>query len=168
MLPMREYTELSEAQMRQIASLKLALVGLAGYDEYFPSEISGGMVKRAALARAMALDPEILFFDEPSAGLDPITSKRLDDLVHQLRDSLGSTIVMVTHELPQIYALSNNCIYLDNVRRTITAEGDPRQLVRETTDPLVEEFMTRGGTFPIEPENHASAAPTRIASETAR
>jgi phospholipid/cholesterol/gamma-HCH transport system ATP-binding protein len=101
-LPLHEYTDLDAKRIRAVASLKLALVGLAGYEDFFPSQISGGMMKRAGLARAMALDPEILFFDEPSAGLDPITSKRLDDLIRQLRDDLGATIVMVTHELPSI------------------------------------------------------------------
>ena len=92
-------------------SLKLALVGLAGFEDYYPSEISGGMRKRAGLARAMALDPEVLFFDEPSAGLDPISSRRLDDLILELRDSLGATVVMVTHELPSIFAIANNSVF---------------------------------------------------------
>ena len=135
------------AQIRDIVSTKLALVGLAGYEDFFPSAISGGMMKRAGLARAMALDPEILFFDEPSAGLDPITSKRLDDLIRQLRDDLGATIVMVTHELPSIFAIADNSVFLDNVKRTATAAGDPKEMVRATTDPMVREFLTREGTF---------------------
>ena len=104
-------------------------------------------MKRAGLARAMALDPEILFFDEPSAGLDPITSKRLDDLIRQLRDDLGATIVMVTHELPSIFAIADNSVFLDNVKRTATAAGDPKEMVRTTSDPMVREFLTREGTF---------------------
>jgi phospholipid/cholesterol/gamma-HCH transport system ATP-binding protein len=146
-LPIEEYTDLKPNEVRAVASLKLALVGLAGYEDFYPSEISGGMMKRAGLARAMALDPEILFFDEPSAGLDPISSKRLDDLILQLRDSLGSTIVIVTHELPQIFALANNSIYLCNQKRTITAKGDPKEILKTTTDPIVKEFLTRDGTF---------------------
>jgi phospholipid/cholesterol/gamma-HCH transport system ATP-binding protein len=146
-LPLQQYTALSARQIREIAVLKLALVGLAGYEDFYPSEISGGMIKRAGLARAMALDPEILFFDEPSAGLDPITSKRLDDLIMQVRDSFGATIVLVTHELPQIFALANNSVYLDNRTRTIGATGDPRKILHTTTDPVIREFLTRDGTF---------------------
>lgn len=146
-LPLQQYTKLSAREVREVASLKLALVGLAGYEDFFPSEISGGMVKRAGLARAMALDPEILFFDEPSAGLDPITSKRLDDLIRQLRDNLGATIVLVTHELPSIFAIADNSVFLDNVRRTITAHGDPKLIVRQSTDEIVQSFLTRDGTF---------------------
>ncbi len=146
-LPLQTYTKLPATQIREIVSTKLALVGLAGYEDFFPSAISGGMMKRAGLARAMALDPEILFFDEPSAGLDPITSKRLDDLIGQLRDDLGATIVMVTHELPSIFAIANNSVFLDNVKRTATAVGNPKEMVRTTTDPVVREFLTREGTF---------------------
>ena len=146
-LPLQTYTTLGPAQIRDIVSTKLALVGLAGYEDFFPSAISGGMMKRAGLARAMALDPEVLFFDEPSAGLDPITSKRLDDLIRQLRDDLGATIVMVTHELPSIFAIADNSVFLDNVKRTATAAGDPKNMVRTTTDPMVREFLTREGTF---------------------
>src|SRR5439155_99466 len=104
-LPLQTFTRLPENQIRDIVSLKLALVGLAGYETFYPSEISGGMLKRAGVARAMALDPDILFFDEPSAGLDPISSRRLDDLILELRDSLGATMVVVTHELPSIFAI---------------------------------------------------------------
>ena len=146
-LPLQTYTDLRPAEIRDIVSTKLALVGLAGYEDFFPSAISGGMMKRAGLARAMALDPEILFFDEPSAGLDPITSKRLDDLIRQLRDDLGATIVMVTHELPSIFAIADNSVFLDNVKRTSTAAGDPRDMIRTTQDPMVRQFLTREGTF---------------------
>jgi phospholipid/cholesterol/gamma-HCH transport system ATP-binding protein len=125
-------------------SLKLALVGLAGFEEFYPSEISGGMQKRAALARAMALDPDVLFFDEPSAGLDPITSRRLDDLILEIRDSLGATIVVVTHELPSIFAIGDNAVYLDTETKTMIAQGNPRTLRDTATDPKIHAFLTRG------------------------
>jgi phospholipid/cholesterol/gamma-HCH transport system ATP-binding protein len=109
-LPLEEYTGLSPGDVRDVVSLKLALVGLKGFGDFYPSEISGGMQKRVGLARAIALDPEILFFDEPSAGLDPISSRRLDDLILELRDSLGATVVVVTHELPSIFAIGTNSV----------------------------------------------------------
>jgi phospholipid/cholesterol/gamma-HCH transport system ATP-binding protein len=143
-LPLREYTELNEAAIREIASLKLSLVGLKGFEDFYPSEISGGMRKRAGLARAMALDPKILFFDELSAGLDPISARRLDDLVLEIRESLGATIVVVTHELPSIFAIGNNSIYLDAEAKTIIASGNPKQLLEETQNPIVRGFLTRG------------------------
>jgi phospholipid/cholesterol/gamma-HCH transport system ATP-binding protein len=143
-LPLEQYTKLRPGQIREIVSLKLSLVGLAGFEEFYPSEISGGMRKRAGLARAMALDPDILFFDEPSAGLDPISAKLLDDLILELRDSLGSTIVIVTHELASIFAIGNNSIYLDVDSRTMTASGNPKQLLAESKDPTVRRFLTRG------------------------
>jgi phospholipid/cholesterol/gamma-HCH transport system ATP-binding protein len=145
-LPLGEYTELSPAEVRDLAAFKLALVGLAGFDDYYPSEISGGMRKRAGLARAIALDPDVLFFDEPSAGLDPISSKQLDDLILELRDSLGATIVMVTHELPSIFAVATNSVFLDAETRTQLATGDPKRLLAETTEPKLRTFLTRGGT----------------------
>jgi len=143
-LPLQEYTELSAADIREIAQLKLALVGLAGFEDYYPSEISGGMMKRAGLARAMALDPDILYFDEPSAGLDPISSRLLDDLILQLRDSLGATVVIVTHELASIFSIGNNSVFLDAEKKTMTAAGDPKQLRDESTDPKIHRFLTRG------------------------
>jgi phospholipid/cholesterol/gamma-HCH transport system ATP-binding protein len=143
-LPLQQYTRLTPNQIKEIVSLKLALVGLAGFEDYYPSEISGGMKKRAGLARAMALDPDILFFDEPSAGLDPISARLLDDLILELRDSLGSTIVVVTHELASIFAIGNNSIYLDVETRTMTASGDPKRLRAESRDPTVRKFLTRG------------------------
>jgi len=143
-LPLGEYTELSSKEIAEIVRLKLSLVGLKGFEEYYPSEISGGMRKRAGLARAMALDPEILFFDEPSAGLDPISSRRLDDLILELRDSLGSTIVVVTHELQSIFAIADNSIFLDATTRTMRAEGNPRDLLKNSNDPVLREFLTRG------------------------
>ena len=143
-LPMEEYTELSSSEMRDIASLKLSLVGLAGFEDYYPSEISGGMAKRAAIARAMALDPDILFLDEPSAGLDPISARMLDELILELRDSLGTTFVVVTHELASIFTIGNNSVFLDVEVRTQSAVGDPKVL-RNTSDvPNVRKFLTRG------------------------
>ena len=144
-LPLGEYTDLSATEVREIVSLKLALVGLAGFEDYYPSEISGGMRKRAGLARAMALDPEVLFFDEPSAGLDPISSRRLDDLILELRNSLGATVVMVTHELPSIFAIANNSIFLDPETKSQLAT-DPHELLANPPDPKVATFLTRGGS----------------------
>ena len=143
-LPLEQYTDLNHRLMREIASLKLSLVGLAGFEDYYPSEISGGMRKRAALARAMALDPDILFFDEPSAGLDPVSARLLDDLIIELRDSLGSTIVIVTHELASIFAIGNNSVFLDTETKTMTASGDPKKLLAESDDPQAIKFLTRG------------------------
>src|SRR5467141_1869928 len=144
-LPLGEYTTLSPRQMRDVVSLKLALVGLAGFEDFYPAEISGGMRKRAGLARAMALDPDMLFFDEPSAGLDPISSRRLDDLLLELRDSLGATVVVVTHELASIFAIGTNSIFLDDETKTIIAAGNPTKLLHECRDPKVRRFLTRGG-----------------------
>ena len=143
-LLLEEYTELSPAEIREVASLKLALVGLKGFEDYYPLQISGGMQKRAGLARAMALDPRILFFDEPSAGLDPISSRLLDELILDLRDSLGTTIVVVTHELASIFAIGTSSIFLDAESRTITASGPPKDLLAHSRDPKVRRFLTRG------------------------
>jgi phospholipid/cholesterol/gamma-HCH transport system ATP-binding protein len=143
-LPLGEFTDLTPSQIREIAALKLALVGLSGFEDFYPSEISGGMQKRAGLARAMALDPEILFFDEPSAGLDPISSSLLDELILELRDSLGATVVIVTHELASIFAIGNNCVFLDADSRVQIASGDPRDLLANSRDPRVRKFLTRG------------------------
>ena len=143
-LPLEQYTDLSRSRIRDIVSLKLSLVGLAGFGEFYPSEISGGMRKRAGLARAMALDPEILFFDEPSAGLDPISAHLLDQLIFELKDSLGSTVVVVTHELASIFAIGTNSVFLDTETRTMIAEGDPKKLLAESKDPKVLSFLTRG------------------------
>ena len=143
-LPLEQYTDLSPSQIREIVSLKLSLVGLGGFEEYYPSEISGGMRKRAGLARAMALDPDILFFDEPSAGLDPVSAHLLDELIIQLRDSLGATVVVVTHELASIFAIGNNSIYLDVESKTMIAQGHPKKLLEESKDPKVISFLTRG------------------------
>jgi phospholipid/cholesterol/gamma-HCH transport system ATP-binding protein len=144
-LPLEQYTSLSPKEIAEVVSIKLALVGLKGFEEFYPAEISGGMRKRAGLARAMALDPELLFFDEPSAGLDPITSRRLDDLILRLRDSLGTTIVVVTHELPSIFSIADTSIFLDAETKQMIAHGDPRELVKEGhSDPKVREFLLRG------------------------
>ena len=143
-LPLEEYTDLTREQIQEIISLKLSLVGLSGFDDYYPSEISGGMKKRAGLARAMALNPDILFFDEPSAGLDPISAHLLDKLILELRDSLGATIVIVTHELASIFDIGNNSVFLDPDTKTMIAEGDPNILLAESDDPKVHSFLTRG------------------------
>jgi phospholipid/cholesterol/gamma-HCH transport system ATP-binding protein len=143
-LPLNQFTPLAPAQIRELASLKLSLVGLKGFEDFYPSEISGGMQKRAGLARAMALDPEVLFFDEPGAGLDPISSRRLDDLILELRDSLGATVVIVTHELASIFAIGTNSVFLDAASRTMTAIGPPKVLRDESPDPNVRRFLRRG------------------------
>jgi phospholipid/cholesterol/gamma-HCH transport system ATP-binding protein len=127
----------------EIVSLKLALVGLAGFEEFLPAQLSGGMRKRAGLARAMALDPDILFFDEPSAGLDPPTSRRLDELIVELRESLGATIVLVTHELASLLAIGDNGVFLDNESGTMIAQGSPRELLERSTDERVQRFLRR-------------------------
>jgi phospholipid/cholesterol/gamma-HCH transport system ATP-binding protein len=155
-LALEQFTRVSAAEIRELVRLKLALVGLAGFEDFYPSEISGGMRKRAGLARAMALDPEALFFDEPSAGLDPISSRLLDDLILELRDSLGATVVMVTHELPSIFAIGTNSVFLDAETKTMIATGDPKVLLAECEDPRVRRFLTRGED---DPREAAGAAP---------
>jgi phospholipid/cholesterol/gamma-HCH transport system ATP-binding protein len=144
-LPLGEFTGLNEKERREVASLKLALVGLKGFEDYYPYQISGGMQKRAGLARAMALDPEVLFFDEPSAGLDPISSKLLDDLIKELADSLGSTVVVVTHELASIFAIGQNSVFLDVETRSMAASGPPKELRDQSDNPTVRRFLLRGG-----------------------
>ena len=146
-LPLQQYTRLSAAEIREQASLKLALAGLAGFEDYYPSEISGGMRKRAGLARALALDPEILFLDEPSAGLDPVSSRLLDDLILELRDTLGTTFVIVSHELASIFTVASNSIFLDAQTRRVTAAGNPSLLVTEPhTEEQARRFLTRGAS----------------------
>jgi phospholipid/cholesterol/gamma-HCH transport system ATP-binding protein len=144
MLPLEEYTPLNPSERAELACMKLAQVGLSGYDSYYPSEISGGMRKRAGLARALALDPGIVFFDEPSAGLDPITSRKLDELIVNLRDLLGMTCVVVSHELASIFSIADRIIMLDKQHKGIIAEGDPRFLVKDSKDVRVREFLGRG------------------------
>ena len=143
-LPLEEYTDLSSEEIRDIVSLKLSLVGLSGFEDYYPSELSGGMRKRAGLARAMALDPEVLFFDEPSSGLDPVSSHRLDRLIRELCDSLGTTVVLVTHELASILGIGDVAVFLDSQARTITARGNPRALLNDRDNRHLREFLTRG------------------------
>jgi phospholipid/cholesterol/gamma-HCH transport system ATP-binding protein len=143
-VPLNEYSDLNPKEVREQAAYKLSLVGLAGFDDFYPSEISGGMRKRAALARALALDPEFLFFDEPSAGLDPVSAKLLDDLILELRETLGATIAIVTHELASIFAIGNNSVFLDADTKTMIAQGDPKQLRDSCPDPKVRTFLHRG------------------------
>ncbi|WP_235898669.1 ABC transporter ATP-binding protein [Parahaliea maris] len=149
-LPMQLYTHYSGAEISEVVSYKLSLVGLGGYESYYPSEISGGMQKRAALARAIALDPDILFFDEPSAGLDPISSSLLDELIVQLKESIGATVVMVTHELPSIFSIATNSVYLDAGTKTMIAYGNPRELRDHSEQPVVRQFLAREASAPAE------------------
>ena len=144
-LPLETYAGLDPARVRDLVNLKLSLVGLAAYGDYYPSQISGGMRKRAGLARAMALDPEILFFDEPSAGLDPVSSRHLDDLILEINASLGTTLILVTHELASIFTIGTNGIFLDAERRTMIAAGSPQTMLKESGEAKVHEFLTRKG-----------------------
>jgi len=143
-VPLQEYTEADPVTIQETVALKLALVGLAGFENFYPAEISGGMRKRAALARAIALDPEILFFDEPSAGLDPVSAKLLDDLILELSKTLGTTVVVVTHDLDSIFAIGNNSIFLDPETKTSIARGNPVELRDHSEDPRIRTFLTRG------------------------
>lgn len=143
-LPLEEYTTLSAGERAELAAFKLSQVGLAGYENYYPSEISGGMKKRAGLARALALDPAIVFFDEPSAGLDPITSRKLDELILQVRELLGTTCVVVSHELDSIFSIADRVLMLDKSARGAIALGDPRELAVSSPDERVREFLHRG------------------------
>jgi phospholipid/cholesterol/gamma-HCH transport system ATP-binding protein len=143
-MPIEENTDLTDLEALDLAYYKLALVGLSGYEDYLPSQVSGGMKKRAGIARAIALDPEILFLDEPGAGLDPLSSQRLDELILKLRDTLGSTVVMVTHELASIFAIANNSIFLDTQTRTQGAIGNPTWLRDHSGNDDVRLFFNRG------------------------
>ncbi len=143
-VPLQQYTQLTPAEIRDTIAYKLALVGLAGFEDYYPAEISGGMQKRAAFARALALDPELLFFDEPSAGLDPLSSQRLDELIMQIRESMGGTVVIVTHELASIFAIATNSVYLDADSKTQLDYGDPRALLAHSQHDVVRRFLSRG------------------------
>ncbi len=143
-LPLQQYSGQKGTSIREIVAFKLALVGLSGFEHYYPAELSGGMRKRAALARAIALDPEFLFFDEPSAGLDPISAKNLDQLILEIRDSLGATVIIVSHELASIFAIGTNAVFLDSEAKTMLAAGAPEQLLAESADQRVIDFLTRG------------------------
>ncbi len=142
-LPLEEYTTLTKREIQELATLKLAQVGLGGFEDYYPAEISGGMKKRAGLARALALDPAIVFFDEPSAGLDPVTSRKLDELILQVRENFGTTIVVVSHELASIFGIADRVVMLDRAHRGIIAEGKPAELAATSRDPRVTEFLRR-------------------------
>lgn len=146
-LLLEEFTDLSEREIDDAAALKLALVGLAGFEHYYPSEVSGGMEKRAALARALALDPEILFLDEPSTGLDPISARLLDDLILDLRAGLGTTVVVVTHDLASIQAIGDNSVFLDTETKTMIAQGDPKALLADPPNPRVRAFLNRESVY---------------------
>ena len=143
-LPLETYTDLSDTEISQIAEYKLSLVGLSGYEEFYPSQLSGGMRKRAGLARAMALDPKVLFFDEPSAGLDPLTSRRLDDLINELKDSLGMTFVVVSHELASIFEIADDAVFLDAKSKTLLDRGNPTWLAENSEHEHVRDFLNRG------------------------
>lgn len=143
-LPLRTFAHYSDAEIRDIVAMKLGLVGLSGFQDFYPSQLSGGMKKRAGLARALALDPEIVFFDEPSAGLDPVSSHQLDDLILEINRHLGTTIVVVSHELDSIFTVGTNSIYLDGAAHGIIARGNPRELLRNPPNETVRQFLTRG------------------------
>jgi phospholipid/cholesterol/gamma-HCH transport system ATP-binding protein len=142
-LPIKEYTDLPQKSVETLVKMKLNMVNLKGYENHLPSEISGGMRKRAGLARAMALNPKILFFDEPSAGLDPVTSVELDNLIIHLNKSLGTTMVIVTHELQSIFNVAHRVIMLDKQTKGIIAEGNPKHLKDHSENPFVKNFFNR-------------------------
>lgn len=142
-LPLQEYTDLDPAAINTIIKMKLGMVNLAGYENYYPSELSGGMKKRAGIARAMALDPRVLFFDELSAGLDPVTAAELDDLIIKTEEALETTMVIVTHELESIYKIAHRVLMLDKEAKGIIAEGKPLELKERATDPRVKSFFLR-------------------------
>ncbi|MBP7766462.1 MAG: ATP-binding cassette domain-containing protein [Deltaproteobacteria bacterium] len=142
-LPLAEYTDLEEDAIRRIIKMKLGMVNLAGYENHYPAELSGGMKKRAGIARAMALDPRVLFLDELSAGLDPITAVELDDLIVKTNEALGTTMVIVTHELESIYKIAHRVLMLDKTAKGMIAEGTPLELKKQATDPRVQSFFLR-------------------------
>jgi phospholipid/cholesterol/gamma-HCH transport system ATP-binding protein len=142
-LPLEEFTSLDAAAISEVVALKLALVGLRGFETFYPAAISGGMRKRAALARAIALDPDVVFFDEPSSGLDPISASRLDDLILELRASFGTTIVVVSHDLASIFRIADRALFLDIEQKTMTALGTPADLRDHPPSEEVRRFLTR-------------------------
>jgi phospholipid/cholesterol/gamma-HCH transport system ATP-binding protein len=142
-LPMQMFTGLNPRKIRRLVELKLALVGLEDAIDLMPSQLSGGMAKRAGLARALALDPEVLFLDEPSAGLDPVAARRLDELILDLRDALGATIVIVSHDLPRLFAIADDGVFLDVKTRTAIARGSPTSMRDNSQEPRVQAFMQR-------------------------
>jgi len=160
-LSLSAHTRLGRKEIAELVSLKLSLVGLAGFEDFYPAEISGGMQKRAALARALALDPEILFFDEPSAGLDPISARRLDDLILHLSQSLGCTAIVVTHDLASILEIGTNSIFLDTYSKTIIARGSPRELIHQAEHPTVRDFLSRGQPVTNEQTIYKSPRPKK-------
>lgn len=145
LMPMEMHGHGEPAARDALARFKLALVGLAGHEERLPASLSGGMRKRAALARALALDPSVLFLDEPSAGLDPLSARRLDELILTLRDGLGITVVLVTHELESLYAIADRMLFLDGEEHRPTALGPPAELARDADSDKVREFLSRRG-----------------------
>lgn len=158
-LPLEEYTTLTKRERELVVAHKLAQVNLNGFEDYYPSEISGGMKKRAGLARALALDPRIVFFDEPSAGLDPVTSRNLDDLLLSIRDDLGTTLVIVSHELGSIFSIAERILMLDRDTRGVIADGPPRQLAATSPDPRVRDFLQRGKSPPARTPHPPSGTP---------
>lgn len=145
-LPLQLYTDLSEKQIAETVAYKLGLVGLGGFETFYPAELSGGMHKRAGLARAIALDPQLLFFDEPSAGLDPISSLRLDQLIVQICQALNSTVIIVSHELPSILSIGTHSVFLDTQAKTMLDSGDPKELLHNSKQEKVRQFLSRAGT----------------------
>jgi phospholipid/cholesterol/gamma-HCH transport system ATP-binding protein len=144
-LPLQTHTKLDEKEIRELALYKLSLVGLSGFEQFYPSEISGGMRKRAGIARAMILDPSVVFLDEPSAGLDPVNSKRLDDLINELKQSLGVTFVVVTHELASIFEIGDHSVFLDAKSKSVIAQGSPKFLLQNCENLDVQSFLKRKG-----------------------
>ena len=143
-LILETYTDLSPSEIQDMVAVKLSLVGLKGFENFYPSQLSGGMKKRAGLARALALDPELLFFDEPSAGLDPVSAKRLDDLILELKESLGMTMVIVTHDLDSIFSVGDRAIYLDVYTKRGITIGSPKETLEHTDNPAILSFLSRG------------------------
>lgn len=142
-LPLQQYSSYSAGTIDELVELKLAQVGLRGYKDFYPDELSGGMKKRAALARAMALDPEILYFDEPSSGLDPVSSRLLDELILEINANLGTTIVIISHDIDSILTIGNQAIYLDAATKTMAAQGNPKEWLKNPPTPAIADFFSR-------------------------